>query len=180
MTLDTELTIQKFNRYHRTSTFQKVQHNTAIANWFQSLVDADEWRLFTCTVVFKPVDLINTKSRFEDEYNTRFLKKIRRHLEPNSKYQATAIPFEKEFSFERYEKSRYRATGKRNPFHIHSVIPIRTTQVHRFWSYDENKLNSRLFKDLNSIDVVQDMLIEPMRVSGPFAWLMYSTKQKEI
>lgn len=180
MTLSADPTIQKFNRYHHSSTFQKVQYNAAIADWFQSKVDADEWRLFTCTVVFKPIDRINTKTRFEDEYRGRFLNKVRCRLERSPTHQSKTIPYEQCFYYERYEKSRIRVAGKRNPPHIHSVLPIRTNQVHRFWSYDENRLHPRLFKDLHSIDIVQDVLIEPMRNGDPFAWLMYSTKQKDL
>lgn len=180
MTLPIDQTLDKFNRYHRSSSYQKVKYNDHLAAWFQSKVDTDEWRLFTCTVVFKPIDRINTQTRFEDEYKNRFLKKVRRRLERSPIYQSTAIPYEDSYHFERYEKSKFRATGKRCPFHIHSVIPVRTTQVHRFWSYDDNRLNPRLNKDLHSIDVVQDVVIEPMRDSGPFAWLMYSSKQKQI
>ena len=180
MTLHIDPTLDKFNRYHRSSTYQRVQHNDHLATWFQSKVDADEWRLFTCTVVFKPIDRINTQTRFEDEYKNRFLNKIRRRLERSPIYQSTTIPYEDCYQFERYEKSKFRASGKRCPFHIHSVIPVRTNQVHRFWSYDDNTLHPRLFKDLHSIDVVQDVLIEPMRETGPFAWLMYSSKQKQV
>jgi hypothetical protein len=180
MTLHTERSIEQFNRYHHSATYQKVQYNLALAEWFQSKVAASEWKLFSCTCVFHPVDAINTKTRFEDEYKSRVLSKIRRQLERSTPHQPKTIPYEDCYYYERYEKSRLRNAGRRNPPHIHSVIPIRTSQVHRFWSYDENRLNPRLSKDLHSIDVVQDVSIEPIRDSGPFAWLMYSTKQKEL
>ena len=180
MTLLTDQTLAKFNRYHHSSSYRKVQYNHHLASWFQSKVDNDEWRLFTCTVVFKPIDQINTQSRYEVEYRGKFLNKIRRRLEPNSIHQPKTIPYEECFYYERFEKSRLRVSGKCNPHHIHSIIPIRTEQVHRFWSYDNNRLNPRLFKDLHSIDVVQDVLIEPMRNDDPFAWLMYLTKQKNL
>jgi hypothetical protein len=180
MKLPTNQTLVKFNRYHHSSTYQKVQYNDHLAAWFQSKVDADEWRLFTCTVVFKPIDRINTQSRYEDEYRGRFLNKVRRRLERSSIHQPKTIPYEGCFFYERYEKSRLKVAGRRNPPHIHSIIPIRTEQVHRFWSYEDNRLHPRLFKDMHSIDVVQDVLIEPIRNDDPFAWLMYSTKQKNM
>jgi hypothetical protein len=173
-------TINKYQKYYYNASINTVQYNEALADWLQSKIDADEWKLFTCTIVFKPIDRINTQTRYEDEYKNRVLRKIRRRLERHLSSQSTAIPYENWFQFERYEKSRYRATGKRCPFHIHSLIPIRSYQVHRFWNEDENRLNSRLHKDLHSIDIVQDVLIEPVREVGPFAWLMYSSKQKPL
>jgi hypothetical protein len=173
-------TLEKYTRYQFTSTYDRVQYNEVLAEWLQEKVDTDQWKLFTCTVVFKPIDRMNSQTRFEDEYKNRVLRKIRRRLERNPSSQSTAIPYENWFQFERYEKSRYRATGKRCPFHIHSLIPIRSYQVHRFWNEDENMLNNRLHKDLHSIDIVQDVLIEPVREVGPFAWLMYSSKQKPM
>ena len=172
--------LQKFNRYHQSATFHKVQLNDAYFRWFQSKVDNDEWRLFTCTVVFNPIDNNNTKHRFEDEYKKRFLNKIRRRLTTNARDQLSAIPFEECYYYERFEKSRLKVAGKCNPPHIHSIIPVRTEQVHRFWSYDNNRLHPRLFKDLHSIDIVQDVLIEPVWDIGSFGWLMYVTKEKEV
>lgn len=180
MTLPIDQTLAKFNRYHHSSTYQKIQYNEHLAAWFQCKVNAGEWKLFTCTVVFKPIDRINTQSRFEYEYTNRVLNKIRRRLERCSIHQPKTIPYEGCFFYERYEKSRFKVAARRNPPHIHAIIPIRTEQVHRFWSYDDNRLHPRLFKDLHSIDVVQDVLIEPIRNNDPFAWLMYSTKQKDL
>lgn len=178
MTLPIDTKLVKFNRYHHTSSFEKIQYNDNLSAWFQSKADADEWRLFTCTVVFKPVDRINTQSRYEDEYRGRFLNKVRRRLERSSIHQPKTIPYEDCFFYERYEKSRLKVAGRRNPPHIHSIIPIRTEQVHRFWSYDDNRLHPRLFKDLHSIDVVQDVLIEPMWKNESIKWIMYITKMK--
>ncbi len=180
MPLPKDSILERFNRYQRSSTYLKVQYNDQLASWFQSKVDADEWRLFTCTVVFNPIDRFNSKSRFEDEYKNRFLHKVRRRLERCPIHQSKTIPYEDCFYYERFEKSRLKVAGRRNPHHIHSIIPIRTNQVHRFWSYEDNRLHPRLFKDLNSIDVVQDVLIEPVWKTGSFPWLMYITKEKTI
>jgi len=137
-------------------------------------------RLFTCTVVFKPIDIHNYQSRFEDAYKSRFLHKIRRRLDRSKSRHSTSIPFDHLFYFERNHKTLLRSSSKKSPFHIHSVIPIKTHQVHRFWSYEENRLNSRLKKDLSSIDIVDDVFIKPVRDTGSFPWLMYITKQKSF
>ncbi len=42
-----------------------------------------------------------------------------------------------------------------------------------------NLLSERLMKDLLSIDLVQDVLIEPDREKETFNWLMCISKQKE-
>jgi hypothetical protein len=158
----------------------KFKHNEAFANWMKKNFDEKIWTPFSCTVVFRPIDNINTRDRFEQEYKNRVLRKIRRRLERSTKYQRTAIPYEELYYFERYEKSKFRATGKRCPFHIHSLLPIRTSQVHRFWSYENNNLNARIAKDIHSIDIVQDVLIEPIRCGEVLPWLLYISKAKEL
>lgn len=158
----------------------KFKHNEAFADWIKKNFDEKLWTPFSCTVVFRPIDNINTRDRFEQEYKNRVLRKIRRRLERNAKYQRTAIPYEELYYFERYEKSKFRATGKRCPFHIHSLLPIRTSQVHRFWSFENNSLNDRVAKDIHSIDIVQDVLIEPIRDANTLPWLLYISKAKEL
>ena len=170
----------KFNETHHHTYHDKVRYNNAIADWLQSKVELGEWRIFTCTVIFKPIDKHNYQSRFEDEYKSRFLHKIRRRLDRSKSKHSTSIPYEHLFYFEREHKTLLRAFSRKTPFHIHSLIPIKTHQVHRFWSYDEKKLNQRLEKDLLSIDLVSNFLIEPVHETGSFPWLMYITKQKSL
>jgi hypothetical protein len=162
------------------NNYEKKLHTKELVNWFKSKVNDNEWTLFTCTVVFKPIDLNNSQARWEDEYKTRVLRKIRRRLESNQKAQEHAIPYEECFFFERYEKSRFKQTRKRCPFHVHSLLPIRSNQVHRIWSIEEDELNARVRKDIESIDVVQDVLIERVRKENPFLWIRYISKEKEF
>ncbi len=162
------------------NSYERKIHKQELIKWFKSKADADEWMLFTCTVVFKPIDSNNSKSRWEDEYKTRVLRKIRRRLESNKKNQENAIPYEEFFFFERYEKSKFKKTRKRCPFHIHSLLPIRTSQVHRFWSFEDSDLNPRVKKDIESIDVVQDVLIEQVGNEDPSRWIHYITKEKDF
>lgn len=170
----------KINETHHHTHHDKVRYNNAIAEWLQSKVEHGEWSIFTCTVIFKPIDKHNYQSRFEDEYKSRFLHKIRRRLDRSKSKHSTSIPYEHLFYFEKEHKTLLKASSKKSPFHIHSLIPIKTHQVHRFWSYDENKLNQRLEKDLLSIDLVSNVLIEPVYETGSFPWLMYITKQKSL
>ena len=75
----------EFSENHNHTYHNKVRYNNAIADWLQSKVELGEWRIFTCTVIFKPIDKHNYQSRFEDEYKSRFLHKIKRRLDRNKK-----------------------------------------------------------------------------------------------
>ena len=140
----------------------------------------EQHQLLAITVVFKPIDRINTRERWESEYTTGVLKKIRRALEPNHTNQEKAIPFEDFYYFERYESTRIRTAGRRAPFHIHSLLPIRKAQLHRIWSYDNNNLTDRLLKDIKSLETVQNILVEPIQDQDPTGWVRYITKHKRI
>ena len=158
--------------------YLKNQHLSLIANWMRELAEKDYWKLFTCTVVFKPIDMFNSKERWMWEYKERFLRKIQRRLESHAANQQKSIPFDFLYYFERFQSPLFKKTNRRKPFHVHSLIPIKSEQVYRFWSYDNNALNERLFKDLTSINTVQDFLIEPVIDKKTINWLRYITKEK--
>ena len=162
------------NNYQRE---QLIQH---YCNWLNSKQDANEWTLLSFTVVFKPVDVHNSKSRWEDEYSNRVLNKFRRLLERNKKNQPKSIPLDTLFYFERFEKSKLRVTGSRSPFHIHSLLPIPSTQLHRVFSTETDSINESLEKDLLSIDVVQNVLLEKITNRNSDVWLRYISKGKDF
>jgi len=137
-------------------------------------------QLLAITVVFKPVDRINTKGRWETEYAVGVLGKFRRAIEPNPGNQDRALPFPDFYFFERFESSGLRTAGRRSPFHIHSLLPIRKSQLHRIWSHDNNDLTDRLLKDIKSLGTVQDILVEPVAEGRTIEWVRYITKQKQI
>ena len=172
--------IDEYNRHFRSMTYQKLILTDQWNRWLQRLVEDDEWNLFTCTVTFKPIDLNNSKERWESDYKTLFLQKIKKRLERNPDNFPNCIPFEDFYYFERYEKSKRKQNGKKTPFHIHSLLPIKTCHMNRFWSFDESSLHHRLQKDLLSIDVVQDVLIEQVRDSNSISWIRYITKLKDL
>jgi hypothetical protein len=180
MNATTDHLIRQYEKYHYKESINKIQHVSNCSAWLKSKVDDQEWCLFTCTVLFKVIDNYNTKDRFEQEYKNKVLQKIRRRLERSQKYQPSTIVMEHIFYFEKNEKSLRKLDSKKCPFHIHALLPIRKNQVHRFWSYDNNQLDERLMKDLNSIDIVQNILIEPVKDNDSFPWLMYITKSKFI
>lgn len=171
--------IERFNRNFMTSSYSKIQYNHELSEWFKNKCKEDEWRLFACTVVFNATDLPLNQERFEFEYRNRFLSKFRRRLEPNRCNQPHAIPIDDFYYYERNHKKLIKSSCRRSPHHIHSLIPIRSYQVRRIWSTDENRLDSRLARDLYSIDVVQDILFEPIVNFDSYNWLMYIQKKKD-
>jgi len=137
-------------------------------------------QLLALTVVFKPVDRINSRERWETEYASRVLGKFRRAIEPNPANQDSALPFPDFYFFERFESTGLRTAGRRSPFHIHSLLPIRKAQLHRIWSFDNNNLTDRLLKDIKSLGTVQSILVEPVAEGQTVKWVRYITKQKQI
>ncbi len=156
----------------------KIELITAWSDWFES--KSDEWDLFTLTVVFKAGGKIARPERWESEYKNRVLVKIRRALERNKKNHETAIPYEHFFYYEFDESSIFRSSGLRKPHHIHALIPIRKLCVYRFWSIDNNDLQSRIKKDIQSIKSLGSILVEPINDSGVRNWIGYCLKGKVI
>ncbi len=159
---------------NRTKTIQ----TKSWTEFFDSL--RPDYQLLAITVVFKPVDRINTKARWETEYAAGVLGKFRRALEPNPANQDSALPLPDFFYFERFESTGLRTAGRRSPFHIHSLLPIRRSQLHRIWSHDNNNLTDRLLKDIKSLGTVQNILVEPVQEGQTLNWVGYITKQKQI
>ena len=157
---------------------QSIDH---YCDWISQKQLDNEWHLFTATVVFKITDAKPSKSRYEQDYNKKFLPKIKRRLESNPRRQKNSIPIDYISCFEYDEKSIYKTySTRRCPYHIHALIPIKNRNLHRFWNITTNTLDERLAKDLNSIDVVQDVLIEPIPPNELRNWLRYVYKHKNF
>lgn len=151
---------------------------TAWSDWFVS--KNDEWDLFTLTVVFKAGGKIARPERWEFEYKTRVLLKIKQALERNKKNFDFAIPFEDFCFYEFDESSILRITRSRKPHHIHALIPIRKASGYRFWSIDNNDLQEKLKMSIYSIDTVGSILVEPLNISKVKDWITYCLKGKKI
>lgn len=150
----------------------------AWSDWFES--KSDEWDLFALTVVFKSGGLKPRPNRWESEYKTRILQKIRRALEPKKQNQTNAVPYEDFFYYEKDDSSLFRVSRSHKPHHIHALLPIRKSQSHRFWSIDKNDLQVRIEKDLYSIETVQSFLIERVKADHSLDWIKYLAKGKQI
>ena len=151
---------------------------TAWSDWFES--KSDEWCLYTLTVVFKAGGKISRPDRWESEFKNRVLLKVRRALERNEKNYDFAIPFDDFYYYEFDEVSIFRVTGSRKPHHVHALIPIRKSSVYRFWSIDDNDLQSRLRKDIYSIESVGSILVEPIEEGSARNWVSYCLKGKRL
>lgn len=156
----------------------KTEAAAAWSEWFES--KRDEWDLFTVTVVYRSGGSAPNPSRWESEYRTRVLGKVRRRMETNSNNQEHAIPFDHFYYYEKDEASIFRKTGSRKPHHIHGIIPIRKEQLYRFWSIDNNALQPRLRKDIESIDTVQSIDIQFIETDRSIDWVKYCQKGKSI
>ena len=149
------------------------------------LILKTDWTLFTCTVLFNPIRTVvineDKKEKYESVYRLKVLQKIRRTLEKSNSNWFTSIPCEQIYYYEYDQcKSIHRVTSNKSVHHIHSIIPIRTSQLRRFWSIDNNCLKPRILKDILSIDEVNSILIEPMINGKEMDWLNYITKFKSL
>jgi hypothetical protein len=163
------------------TTGRLYTRETEVNSWKEFFTEeSKDWNLFTLTVVFRKVDANSNKHRYEHEYNTRVLNKIRRRLESCPRNQPTALPFEDMFYYEKDIGSIFKKTSSQSPHHIHALLPIKKRHMHRFWCIDLNDINARLRKDLESIDVVQSVLIEQAIPETLEHWIRYISKRKEI
>jgi hypothetical protein len=151
---------------------------SAWSDWFE--LKREDWDLFTATIVFKAGGKIARPEKWESEYRTRVLNKIRRLIEGNEKNREYAVPFEEFIHYEFDEASIFRDSGSRKPHHIHALIPIPKSRTYRIWSIDSNDIQDRLKKDLLSIDTVQSILIEPIPVDRSRDWVSYCLKGKSL
>ena len=149
----------------------------AWADWFES--KRDDWDLFTLTVVFKEDQSAPRGYDWMAEYE-RVLKKIRRVLERNEANYEVAIPYEHFAYYEKDESSIKRLTGSRKPHHIHAFIPIRKSATYRFWSIDNQDIQARLRKDIESIGTIQSILVEEIPLDKSVSWATYILKAKDI
>jgi hypothetical protein len=157
----------------------KSELSKAWSDFFDEL--KEENILLTLTVVFKPVDRNNSCARWESEYKQRVLNRFRRAINrKRDDSKGLGLVFPDFYYFERNEASVFRKTGSRKPFHIHALLPIRKSELHRVWSIDNNCLKKRLSDDLYSLDTVQSIDVEQVREGKTLDWVRYITKYKQI
>ena len=156
----------------------KQELTQAWSDWFDTLKEKHE--LLAITIVFLPTDQNNSQARWESEFREGVLRRIRRALERSEAGQETALPFDQFYYFERNEGSIFRTTGLRKPFHIHALLPIGKSKIHRIWSIDNNNLKVRILRDIYSLGTVQSVLVEKVIEGHTRDWTRYITKMKQI
>ncbi len=111
-------------------------------------------------------------------HRNAIVKENHRNLSERS--QKTVLKeLETVYEFDEYSKFRFtRDTCK--PHHIHGVIGIPHQLIPRIWDANRGCLVDRLQRDLKSMDVVSNFLIEPLREGETINWIGYINKQKDV
>lgn len=175
----------------------KRENAKAIANWLESKTDS--WNLYAATVVFQDTDIRIPKipctpARWESEYTKRVLGKFRKRLATSAQQQSKVIPYEYLYYYEKDLAGIGKVAGSRSPHHIHALITIPKELDHRLWTNEVNNgelpkvwsrkqpntFHSRLSRDLDSIDTLQDLLFEEVRSNKTVDWLNYIAKCKQL
>jgi hypothetical protein len=149
------------------------------------MVTNDEWINFTVTVTFKNLEPIEASEGYKKaakyEYEKRVLTKIKKRLCRLSSKWNSVIPIEYFFQYEYDQGSFFKPVSTRsNPHHIHGIFPVPKSFAHRIYDFENSCLDSRLTKDLQSLQRVSTFLIEPLRSSESDAWLNYILKEKSV
>ena len=144
-------------------------------SWFEE--KSDDWFYLTITVVFDRKQIGLNRELCEAEYRTRILPKFQRRIERSTSHWTDAIPLANElFYYEKDETSIYKRIKYSSPHHIHGILAIPRSRLHRIWSEDTSTLADTLEQDLASLNLLSDWLIEPLRDGGLSPWLRYMTK----
>ena len=163
--------------------------NSSPRNYYRHLLDwmvtNDEWINFTVTVTFKNLEPIEASEGYKKaakyEYEKRVLTKIKKRLCRLSSKWNSVIPIEYFFQYEYDQGSFFKPVSTRsNPHHIHGIFPVPMSFAHRIYDFENSCLDSRLTKDLQSLQRVSTFLIEPLRSSESDAWLNYILKNKSM
>jgi len=170
-------TMNDYLKDFQTNYPSKAELIKAWSDWFES--KREDWDLFTLTVVFKTSKNIPRTYDWPAEYE-RVLNKIRRRLERNPANYVLAIPFDQFAYYEKNEASIKRVTGSRKPHHFHAVIPIHKERAYRFWSIDYQDVHPKLRSDIESIDTVQSIVVEPILTNRTIDWTSYILKAKSL
>ena len=137
---------------------------------------ATECDLYAFTVVFKSGGHKSGRARFEDEYNSKVLNRIRKRVDPKGRYGSNPIVFEN-FSMYEYDTcSTTRQVRKHKVHHVHALIPIRKCQSYRVWNKQFSMVDPKLQDALDAMNTVSSWLLEPAREGELVKWVMYMNK----
>ena len=152
----------------------------AYVTWLNSLSKTD-WDLFAVTAVFRSSGNMPCADKFKEHYKHKVLWKIKKRIHKRKAALLHAIPYEDLHFYEFSESSRFRITNdKRQPHHVHGIVPIRKYHSHKVWDKQKFELKDGLVKDFKSIKDVSSVLMEPVNDAGIKNWINYITKRKSI
>lgn len=149
-------------------------------NW---IVANREWITFTASVTFKNLkayEFTNGMIKATNyEYKKRVLNKVRRRLSRSCSNWENVLPIDHFYRYEKEQGSFFKPLPKSNsPHHVHAIFPVKKELASRIFDFNRKCLDSRLLKDLNSIETVSTFLIEPLRIEDANTWFRYMMKGK--
>ena len=149
-------------------------------NW---ILENKDWIPFTATVTFKNLKAYEANDGYrratEYEYGKRVLNKVKKRLCRSSSKWNQVLPIDYLFQYEFEQGSHFKPVPRTNsPHHIHGLFPVNKDVANRIYDLDTQEMDSRLVKDLRSMDRVSTFLIEPLRIEDSNAWLAYMLKGK--
>lgn len=149
-------------------------------NW---ILENKDWTPFTATVTFKNLKAYEANDGYrratEYEYGKRVLNKVKKRLCRSSSKWNQVLPIDYFFRYEFEQGSHFKPVPRSNsPHHIHGLFPVRKDLANRIYDIHNQEMDSRLVKDLKSMNLVSTFLIEPLRNKDSNAWLTYMLKGK--
>jgi hypothetical protein len=149
-------------------------------NW---ILENKDWIPFTATVTFKNLKAYEANDGFrkatEYEYEKRVLNKVKKRLCRSSSKWNHVLPIDYHFQYELEQGSHFKPVPRSNSLHhIHGLFPVQKDAASRIYNFDSKEMDSRLVKDLESMNLVSTFLIEPLRTEEANAWFAYMLKGK--
>lgn len=144
------------------------------SEWFHER--SDDWFYLAVTVVFKGATGMG-KELAEQDYKQKVLPKIQRCVESNPKNFAKALPLDVQlFYYEKDETSLYKKVKSSSPHHIHGLVIVPRSRLHRVWSVDFGNLQAKLLRDIMSVESVASFHVSEAKPEVLSGWLRYVTK----
>jgi hypothetical protein len=147
------------------------------------IVENKNWIPFTATVTFQNLVAYEAtdgiRKATEYEYHKRVLNKVKKRLCRSSSKWNQVLPIDYFFQYEFEQGSYFKPVPRsKSPHHIHGLFPVEKDVAPRIYNFVNKEMDSRLIKDLQSMNLVSTFLVEPLRIGESKAWLGYMLKSK--
>ena len=154
----------------------KLRYDATTNYLMHRVTDFDDFKLLAVTITFNSKGAKEAEDKWLSYYKKDVLNKFRRRLASGKLKQQGVLPIDDIAQYELDISSKL-TCKKTLVHHIHALLPIYT----KYWDKivnEDNTINSRLIKDINSMHFVSSALIEPLDKSAAYTWLSYMTKGK--